>query len=88
MKKKAMVIINPSSGGEQAGEYRKQIEAKLKTMFEEVEVKETEKEGDAKEFASLAADQAYDAVFAMEQSMKPLMGWQKKNTALFSGSYH
>lgn len=65
MKKKAMVIINPSSGGEQAGEYRKQIEAKLKTMFEEVEVKETEKEGDAKVFASLAADQAYDAVFAM-----------------------
>jgi len=65
MKKKAMVIINPSSGGEQAGEYRKQIEAKLKTMFEEVEVKETKKEGDAKEFATLAADQAYDAVFAM-----------------------
>lgn len=65
MKKTAMVIINPSSGGEKADTYREQIEKKLKTLFEEVVVKETDKQGDAEAFACFAAQNHYDAVFAM-----------------------
>lgn len=65
MKKTAMVIINPSSGSEKADTYREQIEKKLKTLFEEVVVKETDKQGDAEAFACFAAQNHYDAVFAM-----------------------
>lgn len=61
---KALLIVNPSSGGEQAKEYEQQAKDKLASFFDEVEVKYTEKAGDATQFASDAVG-AFDSVFAM-----------------------
>lgn len=61
---KALLIVNPSSGGEQAQEYEQLAEEKLREAFSEVVVKHTEKEGDATRFASEAAAE-FDSVFAM-----------------------
>ena len=58
--KKALLIVNPSSGGEQAKEYEK-----LAKMFDEVVVLHTKKAGDAKNFAREAAVDNYHSVFVM-----------------------
>lgn len=63
--KKVLLIVNPTSGGEKAPEYSKVLRAKLELEFEEVIVKETKGEGDAREFASQAADDAFHSVFVM-----------------------
>ena len=60
--KKAMVIINPTSGGEQALNYKKKIENKAKEYFEVVETRITEKALDATHFAEEAAKEKYEAV--------------------------
>lgn len=62
--KKAVLIINPSSGDEKAMEYKDKFISKAKEYFDEVIVKETEKENDATKFASEAADDKCEAVFA------------------------
>lgn len=62
--KKAVVIINPTSGGETALAYKDKIEKKLIESFDEVEVRVTEKGGDATEFAGEAAEAKCDSVFA------------------------
>ena len=49
--KKAMVIINPTSGGEKALDYKEKLENKAKEYFEHVETKITEKALDATHFA-------------------------------------
>lgn len=60
--KKAMVIINPTSGGEQALDYKEKIENKAKEYFEVVETRITEKALDATHFAEEAAKEKYEAV--------------------------
>ena len=60
--KKAMVIINPTSGGEQALNYIEKIENKAKEYFEVVETRITEKALDATHFAEEAAKEKYEAV--------------------------
>ena len=60
--KKAMVIINPTSGGEQALNYKEKIENKAKEYFEVVETRITEKVLDATHFAEEAAKEKYEAV--------------------------
>ena len=60
--KKAMVIINPTSGGEQALNYKEKIENKAKEYFEVVETRITEKALDAIHFAEEAAKEKYEAV--------------------------
>ena len=60
--KKAMVIINPTSGGEQALNYKEKIENKAKEYFEVVETRITKKALDATHFAEEAAKEKYEAV--------------------------
>lgn len=60
--KKAMVIINPTTGGEQALNYKEKIENKVKEYFEVVETRITEKALDATHFAEEAAKEKYEAV--------------------------
>ena len=60
--KKEMVIINPTSGGEQALNYKEKIENKVKEYFEVVETRITEKALDATHFAEEAAKEKYEAV--------------------------
>ena len=57
-----MVIINPTSGGEQALNYKEEIENKAKEYFEVVETRITEKALDATHFAEEAAKEKYEAV--------------------------
>lgn len=63
--KKAVLIVNPSSGNEEAKKYSSQAREKLEQFFDQVEVKETEKGGDATDFARKAAEEKVDSVFAM-----------------------
>lgn len=60
--KKVMVIINPTSGGEKALDYKEKLENKAKEYFEYVETKITEKALDATHFAEEASREQYDAV--------------------------
>ena len=60
--KKAMLIINPTSGGEKALDYKGKLENKAKEYFEYVETKITEKAKDATAFAEEASMENYEAV--------------------------
>ena len=60
--KKIMVIINPTSGGEKALDYKVKLENKARDYFEDVEIKITEKAQDATNFAEEASREHYDAV--------------------------
>lgn len=60
--KKAMLIINPTSGGEKALDYKEKLENKAKECFEYVETKITEKAKDATAFAEEASKENYEAV--------------------------
>ncbi len=62
---KAMIIVNPSSGSEQAKEYVKQLQKRLANYSVESVIKETKKSGDAEHFASQAALEKIDTVFLM-----------------------
>lgn len=62
---KALLIVNPSSGGEEAKKYEDQATQKLHSLFDEVIVKHTEEAGDAIDFAKEAAQEKIDSVFAM-----------------------
>ncbi len=62
---KALVIVNPSSGKEKAVEYTDQIVEILEKRYEEVEVKETEGEGDAKRFADSATKDGVELIVAV-----------------------
>jgi len=63
--KKALVIVNPSSGKEKAGEYTDHIIEVLNKRYEEVEVKETEGAGDAKRFADSATKEGVELIVAV-----------------------
>ncbi|KGL39483.1 diacylglycerol kinase family lipid kinase [Listeria sp. SHR_NRA_18] len=62
---KALLIVNPSSGKEKGRVYKDRAHQALLKRFDEVEVKETQKGGDATDFAHEAADNGYEAVIAM-----------------------
>ena len=63
--KKVLLVVNPSAGGEQAENFKQQVEAKLAEHFDEVLVRETEGAGDACRFAREAAENEFDSVFVM-----------------------
>ncbi|MBV7389724.1 diacylglycerol/lipid kinase family protein [Enterococcus alishanensis] len=63
--KKAVLIVNPSSGNEEAQEYEKLVKEKLTDIFDEVEVQHTGDTGDATKFANQAVTDKVDSVFAM-----------------------
>ena len=60
--KKVMIIINPTSGGETALDYKESLENKAKEYFDYVETKITQKAKDATQFAEKASKEKYDAV--------------------------
>lgn len=62
--KKAVFIINPTSGGEKALEYNDKLKQKAMEYFDEVEVKITEKADDATRYAIESAENKCDSVFA------------------------
>lgn len=62
---KAMIILNPSSGKEKATEYAEKIEETLREKYDDIDIRRTEKEGDAAAFATEACIALYDAVIAM-----------------------
>lgn len=63
--REALLIVNPSSGTEQAGALSSVAEEKLAEIYDKVTIKYTEKGGDATAFAKAAAEQGIAAVFAM-----------------------
>lgn len=65
MTKKAMIILNPSSGKEKAEEYKEKVLEVLKQEYEEIDVHYTEKGGDATRFASKSCEDNYDLVVSM-----------------------
>ena len=67
--KKVMLIINPTSGGEKALDYKNKLENKAKDYFEHVETKITEKALDATNFASEASKEGYDAVLVFGETV-------------------
>ena len=60
--KKVMIIINPTSGGETALDYKESLKNKAKEYFDYVETKITQKAKDATQFAEEASKEKYDAV--------------------------
>ena len=60
--KKVIIIINPTSGGETALDYKESLENKTKKYFDYVETKITQKAKDATQFAEKASKEKYDAV--------------------------
>lgn len=63
--KRAVLIVNPSSGGEKAKSYEDQVHEKLTTFFDEVVVRHTEKAGDATAFAREVCEAKCHSIFAM-----------------------
>ena len=59
---KIMVIINPTSGGEKALDYKEKLENKAKKYFEQVDTRITQKAQDATNFATEASREHYEAV--------------------------
>ena len=59
---KIMLIINPTSGGEKALDYKDKLENKAKKYFEQVDTRITQKAQDATNFATEASLEHYDAV--------------------------
>lgn len=65
MIKKAMIILNPSSGKEKAEEYKEQIVEVLKKDYGQVTVEYTKEGGDATKFASRACEEDFNLVVSM-----------------------
>ena len=59
---KIMLIINPTSGGEKALDYKEKLENKAKKYFEQVDTRITQKAQDATNFATEASREHYEAV--------------------------
>lgn len=60
--RKIMLIINPTSGGEKALDYKEKSENKAKKYFEQVDTRITQKAQDATNFATEASREHYEAV--------------------------
>lgn len=65
MKKSAMVIINPTSGKEQAPNYEEILKKTLKEQYSNVVIQHTKDEGDATRFAKEAGQEQYDLVVSL-----------------------
>ena len=63
--KRAVLIVNPSSGTEQAPTFAELAATKLRASFSEVELRYTEQGGDATRFAREAAESGVHSVFVM-----------------------
>ncbi|WP_293986422.1 diacylglycerol kinase family protein [uncultured Megasphaera sp.] len=63
--KRCMLIVNPTAGRERAKYHKDNLRQQLETMFDEVELRETQKAGDATEWAKEAAQTGFEAVFSM-----------------------
>lgn len=61
--RRALLIINPSSGRELAGESADRIEASLRTRYDDIEVVTTAGDGDAERAAATAAWAGHGTVF-------------------------
>lgn len=59
---KIMLIINPTSGGEKALDYKEKLENKAKKYFEKVDARITQKAQDATNLATEASLEHYEAV--------------------------
>lgn len=82
--KKVMIIINPTSGGETALDYKESLENKAKEYFDYVETKITQKAKDATQFAEKASKEKYDAVIVFGGDgtvMRLFQGLLKKITS-------
>ncbi|UOQ91751.1 diacylglycerol kinase family lipid kinase [Halobacillus shinanisalinarum] len=62
---KAMLIVNPSSGKEEAVDYVKQIEAILQNKGYEIKTVQTEKEFDATKFCQNACQEKFDLIVSL-----------------------
>ena len=62
---RCLVIINPVSGGGAARRYALDLQWKLSTLFDTIEVKFTTGANDATRFAKTACEDGFDAVFCM-----------------------
>lgn len=60
--KKIMLIINPTSGGEKALDYKEKLENKAREYFDDVETKITQKAKDATNFAEEVARERYESI--------------------------
>ena len=60
-----MLIINPTAGRERAKYHKENLRRQLESMFDDVELRETEQAGDATLWAKEAALSGFDAVFSM-----------------------
>lgn len=63
--KKAVLIINPTSGAERSLNYRKKLEEKTGEYFDNVQSRITRKAGDAIHYAKQAVKEGCEAVFAL-----------------------
>lgn len=57
-----MLIINPTSGGEKALDYKEKLENKAREYFDDVETKITQKAKDATNFAEEATRERYESI--------------------------
>ena len=62
---KAIFIVNPGSGEGSGESYQEAITNKIKEKYEKVEVRVTEKEGDALDWARQACDEKCDGLFVL-----------------------
>lgn len=63
--KRCLLIVNPTAGRERAKYHKDNLKQQLDGMFDEVEMRLTQKGGDATEWARDAADSGFEAVFCM-----------------------
>ncbi|MCP4123077.1 MAG: acylglycerol kinase family protein, partial [Bacteroidetes bacterium] len=62
---KAVVIVNPTSGKEKGEEFGPLAQKELEKLYDEVELRWTEAEGDATQFAREACRSHVDAIYAL-----------------------
>lgn len=65
MEKSAMIIINPTAGKETAASYEEKVKEELQHIYNSVEVKHTEGEGDAAKFAREGSEEGVDLVVCL-----------------------
>lgn len=58
-----LLIVNPSSGKERAKQYVPRMQQQLEQLFDEVEVKETQKAYDATAFAKQADEEGKPSIY-------------------------
>ena len=80
--KRCMLIVNPTAGRERAKYHKDNLRRQLETMFDEVELRETQKAGDATEWAKEAALTGFDSVFSMggDGTLNQSTAWLRPRT--------